>query len=91
MRCRQQAGVPTPNVFPKAAASRGSSRYDRLSDLWSDSFQPGYEPPNYLDMELNTAVQPLVDLMDALNDLNSATMRERYHVAQASMEMAISL
>ena len=57
--------------FRKRPRSRGSSRYDRLSDLWSDSFQPGYEPPNYLDMELNTAVQPLVDLMDALNDLNN--------------------
>lgn len=88
----QQAGVPTPNVFSESGRALVAHHALIVFPIFgATSFQPGYEPPNYLDMELNTAVQPLVDLMDALNDLNSATMRERYHVAQASMEMAISL
>ncbi len=88
----QQAGVPTPNVFSESGRALVAHHAMIVFPIFgATSFQPGYEPPNYQDMELNTAVQPLVDLMDALNDLNSATMRERYHVAQASMEMAISL
>jgi arginine decarboxylase len=88
----QQADVPAPNIFSESGRALVAHHSLLVFPVFgSTSYQPGYETPNYREMEFNTSVQPLVDLMHALNDLNETTMRESYHDAQASLEMAINL
>ena len=88
----QQAGVAVPNIFSESGRALVAHHSLLVFPVFgSTSYQPGYESPNYRDMKLNTTVQPLVDLMHALNDLDESTMRESYHDAQASLETAINL